>query len=298
MNSTLAPTDETINDAVQQAVADHFAEAHQLVPEFHRKHFLSARQVAGRHWRHKRDIPGDLLAVPKLVWQSLRRSPKECSNKQLSGKESAVLQAIESELLRPQQLQLRLTNAITACRADWQQDWQDCSERLQHPMNQKQRDAISQFLELKAIQLSGPREGSRDLLVFLIVGAIGHQITEKVTFGSALATGSALASSLYVSQQSWWYGLWLSWNGVPAWVSWTGAVGGFATALVLTPMLSPLAELVVNRLRGERFLHELLNEIETERFHQQTNILDAAGVAAGFSQLMPDLIALLKHLKV
>jgi hypothetical protein len=291
---------EQLNSAIQQAVHEHFAEAHRLVPDFYRHHFLSLRCVAARHWRQRQDIPGDLLAVPRLVWQGIARFRKRQipASRPLTGKESAVLRAIESELLRPEKLHQRISRTLRENKPDWSESWNEYGVLLQHPMNEAQRATLERFLEHKTKQLSGLREGSRDMLVFLIMGVVGNQLAGKVTFGSSLATGSALAGTVYLSQQSWWYGLWLNWSGIPGWVSWAGATGGLLTALALTPLLSPLAELLVNRLRGKRFLHKLLDEVEAQSYYSEADILDAAGLAAGISQVIPDLVALLKQLKI
>jgi len=298
--TTSATLPDTLKFDLHDVVRQHFAEAHQRVPDFCRKYLLSSHHVVARHWRHRRDIPGDLLAVPRMLGQGLKKLVKKdkACRETVSGKEQALLAAIETELLRIDLLAQKILELIADSDQQSQRDWQQCETLLMNPMSPGQRARIKQFLLQKTQHLSGSREGSRDLLTFLLVGTVGSQLAEKVTFGSAVATGSSLAGSLYIAQQSWWYGTWLSLTGVPGWVSWAGAAGGLLACVVIAPVLSPFAELAINHIRGEKFLHNLLDEIERQSFQSQLELIDAAGVAAGFTQIIPDLFALLKHLKV
>jgi len=289
------------NAEIQRCVQQHFAESHQRVAVVYQRHFKNGRNVMARHWHNRRDIPADLLALPRLIWRTTThwgKRRKAAAEPRMSGKEMALLEIINAELIRPVELQHKISAALMPVIPASRQQWQEIEVLLQHPMNPEQIAGIERFLKQKTQQLSGPREGGRDLLVFLLLGAIGNQLAGKVTFGSAFATGSALAGSFYMAQQSWWYGLWLSWSGVPGWVTWAGATGGLVAALALTPVMSPLAELVVNRVRGERFLHKLLDDIEAQSFQHQLDAIDAAGIAAGAAQIMPDLLALLKQLRI
>ena len=287
---------QAVELAIQSSIEQHFKEAHERVPGFYREYFLSPKHIAKRHWRHKRDIPHDIIAFPKGLWQTISRAwknNKPHNSPVMTGKEQAILAAISNELLQLDKLYSQLTEHLHP----FLPALQECETILKQPLNEEQRKAVDGFLQEKIKQLSGPREGGRDLILFLLIGAFGHHISTQATFGSALATGSALASTLYISQQSWWYGIWLQMAGVPGWVTFVGASTGLAAGIALAPLLSPLAELLINRIRGERFLHKLLDDIEQKSLKQRHDLIDTAGIVAGLSQLIPDLLALLRQLK-
>ncbi len=283
---------------ISQTIGSHFTAAHQRVPEFYRRHFVSARAISSRHWRHKRDIPKDMATVPRALWRLSSRlwSKGPIPPETLSGKEKALLQALEDELIQMGRLQ----RALNQVAERWIPDWTSCETALQQPMTEAQSEAVMQFLQDRLSRQSGTREGGRDLLLFLLVGSLGRQLGSQlgsqITFGSALATGAAVANGVYLSQQSFWGLIWAKLAGVPAWVGWVGASGGMLATLAVAPLLSPLAELAVNRLRGERYLHKILDQIERENFSGRGDLVDMMGPLGSLSQMAPDLLALLRQL--
>jgi len=283
---------------VTQLLTAHFAAAHTRVPEFYRRHLVSVRAISTRHWRHKRDIPKDMATVPRVLWRLSSRLwiKGPLLPEALSGKEKALLDTLENELIQMHSLQQQL-NRVAEC---WIPEWSSCEAALQQPLTTEQSKAVMQFLQDRLSRHSGTREGGRDLLLFLLVGSLGRQLGSQlgsqITFGSALATGAAVANGVYLSQQSFWGLIWAKMAGVPAWVGWVGASGGFLATLAVAPLLSPLAELAMNRLRGERYLHKMLNQIERKNFGNRGDMVDMMGSLGSLSQLAPDLLALLRTL--
>ncbi|WP_020409934.1 hypothetical protein [Hahella ganghwensis] len=298
MTATTSIKTEKFAFELSQVIRDHFTAAHERVPEFYRQHFISVRGVSARHWKHKRDIPQDLMSVPRALWRLSSRLWQKSSKSPvpLSGKETALLQALETDLLQLSVLQQKL-NQVTE---RWIPEWKACEASLSAPMTEQQSVAVMAFLQDRLGRLGGTREGSRDLLMFLLIGGLGRQFAghlgSQITFGSAMATGAAMANGVYLSQQSFWGLLWTKFAGVPAWVGWVGAGTGMLATLAVAPLLSPLAELAINRLRGERYLHKMLDQIERENFHTRGELIDMVGPLGSLSQLAPDLLALLRQL--
>jgi hypothetical protein len=135
-------------------------------------------------------------------------------------------------------------------------------------------------------------------MLFLTIGVIGKGLGQNVVFGSSMATGTAIAQSVYLSQQGWWSALWLGFAGTPGWVTALGATGGIVIALALAPVLSPLAEILINRTRGEKHLHRLIDQVEASASQHRADHLDIAGLLASYAQLAPDLLQLLRNLRI
>ena len=95
-----------------------------------------------------------------------------------------------------------------------------------------------------------------------MIGVWEKPVTES-GFGSALATGSAIASSVYLASQSWWGALWVQIAGIPTWVTLSGALNWSCRGLAVGTALCPLGEWLVNRWRGERYLEGIIDRIET-----------------------------------
>ncbi|GAA3947717.1 hypothetical protein [Allohahella marinimesophila] len=293
------PERQNIEVELRAIVKTHFVAARARVGDVSKGELLSARSIARRHWQYRRDIPRDLVSMPRTVWRGmrglLRRSgPEESgSPKVLSGMEAAMLIVIRNDLLDLPGLQFKLHERLLE--ADPQLD--DAQALLQELAGEDRLDAVERYLAGELERLSTPSEGTRDLLVFMLIGVISRGSGLNATFGSALAAGSATASAVYVASQSWWGALWLQFSGMPAWVSVAGAVGGLGVAVVLTPALAPLSEWLVNRWRGERYLHDLVDQVEHNLLENRKDGLDLAGRLAGLAQFAPDLLALLRAIR-
>ncbi|WLQ12815.1 hypothetical protein O5O45_24110 [Hahella aquimaris] len=293
--SDATATDQLEQD-IEQTLLRHFTEAHARVPRVYAEHMSSTKAILRRHWTHRRDIPADLMSLPRglvRVAGKLIRRNKATAQTELSGKEQAMLRIITEELLQLPALQ----NQIQRLMERHIPELQECGELMRQPHMQGHQQEIQSFLSQRMQSLSGPREGGRDLLVFLLVGALGKSLGGQATFGSAIATGSAMASSLYLAQQSWWGALWVQWAGAPAWVTWSGAAAGVVAAIAIAPLLAPVSEIAVNRLRGERYLHRLVDQVQENALASKADALDAAGLLASYAQLAPDLLALLRSIR-
>lgn len=279
-----------LETALRDATRIHLEKARCRVPEVYARHLASPSAIRARHRRAWRDIPQDLLSLPRLLWRlflSLRGHTTQ--QPALSRKERELLGIMESELLDLEGWYRSLSQVLITADASI-----DASspEKIEHMQR-----AVRQYLEGEMVRIAGPREGTRDLLVFLLVGLGSQTVSDSVTFGSALALGMTLATGWYLSSLSWWDSLWSNWLGVPAWVEWAGAVGGSLAAVALVPVLAPWSEWLVNRLRGPRFLEEWLTEIEAELLRPKRDTLDRASPLGTLSQILPDLLAVLHKLR-
>ncbi|MCP5207899.1 MAG: hypothetical protein H7A01_11885 [Hahellaceae bacterium] len=290
---------ETLETELRTIAADHFLAAHTRVPEVYRQHFSSTNAIFKRHWENRRDIPQDILSMPKTAYRIVKNTIRKVNASvtpappKLSGKEQALLALIQGQLLQLE----RLTDALLQKTRTYSADIVTLEALAAKPLNKEEQAAINEFLTHKIQSFTLPRDGSRDLLLFLTIGMLGKGLSQKVVFGSSIATGTALAQSLYLSQQSWWSAAWLHWAGSPAWVTAAGATGGVALTLLLAPIISPVAEMMVNRVRGEKHLHKLIEQVETNLLDHRPDRLDIAGLFASYAQLAPDLIQVLRNLR-
>jgi hypothetical protein len=290
--------DINLETELREILKSHFEESHRRVPEIYQAYFSSPRMVIKRHWQHKKDIPKDLLTLPKTLFQAtvgkLSRSTKLTNaNWQPTGKEQALLAIIQEELLQMTSLQ-RKVQSLALRHSPEVQAMEAMDERA---LTSLEMEKIEAFLRKRLDSYAGPREGGRDLLLFMRIGIAGKGIGQKVTFGSAMATGAAIAQSTYIAHQSFWSSLWIHWAGTPAWVSAAGAVGGLSATLLLAPVLSPMAEIVVNRVRGEKHLHQILNQLEDACLEHKLDRLDFAGILASYIQVTPDLLQFIRTLR-
>lgn len=283
-------------DALTQTLADilrhHFAEARERVPRVYREHLATARPIWQRHWTHRRDVPADLLALPRLLWRQGRRLLRRPAPHPpaLTGKEQALLGILREDLLDLPGLQRQLEVALAQASADLA----DCEALLARQAAAGRLPELEGWLQRQIERHSGPREGTRDLLVFLLVGLAARSGGLDVTFGSAIAAGSAAATAVYLSSQSWWGSLWIHLTGIPGWVSVAGALGGATAGLLLAPLVAPFGEWVVNRWRGEHYLRDIVDRTETSLLETRHDGLDFLGQLAALTQFAPDLLALLR----
>ncbi len=299
--STTTSAEADLGTALGAAIRDHLQAARQRVPLVYRRHFASSSAILRRHWQHRRDVPADLVSLPRALYHGSRRlwrrgpasSPAAPpGGAPLSRKEQAVLAILQDELLNLPGLQSTLQDLLRRHSASYAA----CDNLLQDATLAARLPEIEAFLASHLQRLSLPREGARDLLVFMLVGSVGKRLSHDVAFGSALATGSAIATSAYLASQSWWGAIWVQMTGIPAWVTLGGAVGGAAAALLLTPLAAPVGEWFINRWRGERYLHDTIDRIETNLLQTHADGLDFAGRLASLAQFAPDLLTLLRGL--
>ncbi len=300
------PVDKALQAALNDVIEQHFDGALVRVPQVYQQFFTSPGSILKRHWRHRRDIPGDFVSLPRQLWHvgkhwvSQMMPGKKAADaseavvpqpRPLSGKEQELHRVLYEDLLQLPALEERLLSVLSTHSSSVA----EC-QRLLPSLSDTQRQAVSTFLQQKMHHLTVSREGGRDMLAFFMIGLIGKSVGTDVVFGSAIATGGAIAQSVYLAQQSWWGVLWAKWAGVPTWVTVSGGVGGVLAAVAVAPLLSPIAELAMNRLRGERYLRKLVQEVKENSLHGGRDGFDLAGLMAGYAQIAPDLLVLLKSL--
>lgn len=274
----------------RQLTADidqHFAGAHLRLEAVYRREFRSLPAVLGRHRRHWRDIPADLAALPRSLWRLLRRNRQ---TRRLSGKEQAVAQLLSEEVIDLPALQALLLSGV-ARHPDYHAGSAPASPEslvLASPQQAEER------LQRAVARWGLSHDSSRDMLVFLALGLAGRSLSDKVMFGSASVLGAWAAASLYIANQGWIGGWWASWFGVPGWVSATGAVAGMLGVFLLSPLLAPFVEWIMNRVWRRRRLHRLLDEV---RGQLQVPLGDQLWQCGSYLQFVPDILLLLRQLR-
>ncbi len=285
-DGTGLPLPEAILRAeLEEATREHFQMCRERVPALYAEHFASLRGVARRHLRCWLDLPHDLLSIPRMIWGWVR--PGKRKPAPLSRKELEVLQLLRDELLDLD-------------------EWIHCLGRHTRQLGEKStspdharalQQAAENYLRQELIRISLPREGSRDLVVFVLIGVAGQTLSDSITFGSALALGTALLSSWYLSTLPWWQRWWESWMGLPDWLMVGGATLGILGAIVIAPLIAPFTEWLVHRMRGPRFLAQWIDAIENQALRPKRDVVDRASPVASMAQLIPDLISLLKQIR-
>ncbi|MBB3048397.1 hypothetical protein FHR99_002671 [Litorivivens lipolytica] len=273
----------------------HFSAARERVPDVCARHFHSLGGVAKRHWQHRRDIPRDLATIPRFTWRALRRlgGRKVATEPRYSAKELALAGVIAGELLHLASLEESLLKHLG-----------------QHPEldPSKQREVeallaryspaeLERRVRAAVARLAVDHEGSRDIILFITLGVAGRLLSDKIAFGSAGILGATAASSLYLSQQSYFSALWAKWFGLPGWVSVTGGAVGFMALILLTPVVAPLVECGINRFRAERTLLRLIDEVQRQLQSPGSDGYTLAAYAGTYVQLLPDLLNILRSLR-
>lgn len=287
----------TLESAIQGIVDHHFQQVKKQIPEFYSQHLGSFKAILIRHWKHKTDVPKEWVHIPlKLFhWGKSRVSRKQNLQQTVFelGKDREVQQLILNDLMQMPLLEQRLRLFLL----ENAPLFQDYEHELEQSINRYSEDEVLQALRTHFDKLVIPRDGSRELMVFLAMGLMGRTFCSNITFGSALGMGSAVATSLYASQQGWLGSLWLKLTGIPGWVTLSGAAMGLFVVLITTPLISPFSELLINRLRGERFLTRMVEQFHQDMSDSGKDHLNLAGHVALYVQALPELFQILKLLR-
>ncbi|UOA07160.1 hypothetical protein [Methylobacter sp. S3L5C] len=287
---------QNLNDIVDL----HLNEAKNRVTPIYWKHFASPSVVLSRHWRHRGDIPKELVTLPRSAWGFIKsvtsvkkNQPEQKLNSiSLSGKQLELYTAIEVELLDLQGLDKKLQDYVAHYQANFDAELSGLLNGL--PINQ--REEVEKQLSHHIERMSLPVEGSREALMFLLTGLMGKGLGAS-GFGSSLATGQAAATAIYTSNLSWWGSLWVSLTGAPAWVGLVGATSGLMTTLVIAPFFAPLLEVGINRFRGKKMLLEIIEHVKTRVIKPPSDAVDILGKLAIYLQLFPDIIRFAAKIK-
>lgn len=288
----------TTSSDIEALINAHFEEVRERVPAFYDKHFSSFTAILGRHWRNKKDIPRDLAHIPIKLYgfgkRIISRKPIEMAPEPVSGKDAELMNLMIEDLLLISDLETKLQTYVAANSKEFEQ----YQEELAACLNQFSEEKVMQVINEHIQKINIPREGSREILVFLALGIAGKTLSSKIAFGSSLGLGAAIASSIYVSQQTWLGALWLKFSGIPGWVTMTGATAGIMVAFIIAPIITPISELMVNRMRGEKFLYNLVDQYQHQINDTSTDKLNLAGHLACYLQAMPELIQALRMLRL
>jgi len=293
---TIVKDEEQWNQLLEQTVDDHFSAAHSRVPRIYKEHFSSSKRVFSRHWRHKADIPRDLMSLPRaiatLFTRAFGRKSKEHIG--LSRKQKELADILSNELLQLTTLETDLFNLVQVHPGLEEAQW----DELQSLLNTYTPEVAMRRINIALTHMAVTYEGGRDAMVFFTLGIVGRSLSHKVAFGSALGIGASAASSLYISQQSFLGGLWASWFGLPAWIGLSGAAAGLAAVVLVTPLLSPFFELGLNKVRSEKRLHNIVDQMHQNTLHKGPDTETLAGYMGTYVQMVPDLIVALRSLKI
>ena len=302
----MAPTDSPVDDqtrlpaptlagqhqiALQSIVERHFAEAEARVDWVYETHFASSRTVMNRHWRHRKDIPHDLLALPRSAWGLLMKLSGREVKVSLSGKEQELRQILEQDLLDIPALERSLEQYCVPVMLAYQHELQGLEQ-----LNAEQRQKFQHYLDHQLARLQLPNEGLRDGLMTLTVMLTGKALGDKALMSSAASVGSTLAQGVYLSHQGWWAGFWAGWFGSPAWVGWLGAGIGVLSFLLAAPFIAPGIEIGLNRWRGRKLLHQAVQDAREQLCAKDKMML--ASQLALYLQLLPDLVFFLSKMRL
>ena len=282
-------------NAIQQIIDDHFTEAEQRLEDVYQIYFASLKTIFSRHWRHKRDIPSDLLALPRHTWNLFAEKvlKKRTNPLPKSGKVKELEQIVSEKLLDLNGLEKKLKAYIESYQLIFEEQFTEVLEKVPS----LKRKTFARELEAKIEQLTTPIEGTRDALMFLLAGLVGKIYSDEVTFGSAAAAGQGIATSIYVSQLSWFGSLWFSLFGsVPTWVNAAGVGGGILAGAIVAPLLTPLLELGMNKLRVRKVLKKTIYAARQKLTNEGPDAYDVAGKTAIYLQLLPDVLHLGKQI--
>lgn len=269
--------------ALQALLEAHFEQAKERVEPVYQAHFASPKAVIKRHWSNKKDVPSDLLVLPRgLLSLGFKLAGRDLTNSYQSGKEKALRQILEQELLDLSGLQTALNEYCEPFIHAYENQLNDIDE-----LSEQQRAKIEALIEQKVQQLHLPTEGMREFIVASTIALTGRAIGDKALISSAASLGSTLAGAWYINQQGFWGGLWISLFGAPSWVGYVGIGSGIALALFLAPISAPFIELGINRMRARKLLEQAVEQTLLDI--KKGDSMVALSKLASWLQMLPDI---------
>lgn len=269
--------------ALEALIQAHFKEAKTRIEPVYQAHFASPKAVFKRHWSNKKDIPSDLLVLPRAVLGLVSKiAGRKASVIHQSGKEKAIRHMLENELLDLSGLQAKLD--------EYCKPFIDAYENqlnVVDGLTQQQRIKIEELIEQKIQQLHLPSEGMREFVLATTIALTGRALGDKALISSAASLGSTLAGAWYINQQSFFGALWVSLFGTPAWVGYVGIGSGIALALLLAPLSAPVIELAVNRMRAHKLLEQTIEQALIDI--KKGDSMVALSRLASWLQMLPDI---------
>lgn len=286
-------TEEYAED-LRRIIDAHFDQSEKRVDQVYADYFSSTGAVLGRHWRHKKDIPSDLMALPRHAWGFVARKilrKKRLKELPKTGKVREVERIIAEQLLDLPGLEKKIEHYVQPFQEQFAREMTEILEQVPS----LQREQFTRELEAHVARLNTPIEGAREAVVFLIAGIVGKVFSDKITFGSSIATGKAVATSIYLGQLSWFGSLWAGLFGVPTWVGYAGAGAGVCAALIVAPLLTPLFEMGINRLRARKILRATVAAAREKLTGRGRDGFDIAGKTAIYLQVLPDIVEIARR---
>ena len=274
-------------------IQQHFREAEQAIEPVYQRYFASPGAVFSRHWRHKRDIPADLLALPRSLLNSgrrlLRQDSKDTHLRQ-SGKQQELRRIINDELLDLPGLEQKIENRVNQAIEHYQQQLTGQAE-----LSRQQRLEFEHYVDHQLNRLHLTHEGLREGLLAFTLMITGRALGDKAVLSSAASVGGTLATSAYLSQQGWLAALWAGCMGVPGWVTLAGASAGAVAALLISPLLAPGLEWGMNRFRARRLLQQTVTDAE-QQLLKKDGLLAASRLGV-YLQILPDIAQFLQRMR-
>ncbi len=284
--------DQIHQNAIQNIINNHFVQAENRIEPICSSYFYSFREIIKRHWKNKKDIPNDLASIPRHSWNFVAKKVFKKNIKSLpkSGKVKEIESIISNQLLDLSGLEKEIEDYLIPYQQEFEKSLSDILESVPVP----DRGKYANMLESEIEKLTTPIEGCRDAVMFLVAGIVGKVFSDKIVFGSMLSTGKAIATSIYMSQLSWFGALWANIFGIPAWIGVAGAIGGMAAGIIVAPLVSPLFEFGINRLRAKKILTEIVRSAEEKLTVAGKDAFNVAGKIAIYLQVFPDILHIAK----
>ncbi|MCG8607537.1 hypothetical protein MJD09_21460, partial [bacterium] len=223
--------------AILAIINDHFDQAEDRIEEVYAAHFADIKVVIDRHWRNRRDIVSDFLILPRHTWNFVSKKvlKRETNPIPPNRKTREIEGLVADELLDLDGLENKIQEYVEPYQLKFESEFTEILEQIPA----LERKKFTKELEKHTESLVAPVEGVREIALFLVAGMVGKVFSEKVTYGSLIAAGQAIATQIYVSQLWWFPSLWTSIFGVPTWVTVIGAGAGIASGVLIAPCLTP-----------------------------------------------------------
>jgi hypothetical protein len=275
------------NKNILVIINNHFDIVDGRINEVYKQHFSDPKAVFIRHWRHKKDIPYDLASPFKYAYDFV--SKKIVPNKKLyefpkSGKLQEIEQIFSEQLLNLSGLEKKITAYVKPFQERFEEELSDILKSVPA----FQREAFSEKLKFNIERLQTPIDGAREAALFLVAGIVSKVLSGN--FGGSFAAGSAVCQTVYLSQLSWIGSLWASVIGTPAWVGVVGGGAGILATLIIAPILSPLFEIGINRVRAKKILQASVSSAREKLTGNGNDAIDVASKIAIYLQFLPDII--------
>ncbi|MBV5334566.1 MAG: hypothetical protein JZU49_02025 [Sulfuricurvum sp.] len=273
--------------AILQIINNHFDIAELRIDEVYSQYFSDTKTVFNRHWRHKKDIPYDLVNPFKYAYEYVAK--KIIPNKKLyefpkSGKSQEMEQIFFEQLLDLSSLEREIDVYVKPYQDLFEKELSDVLETVPA----LQREEFSKKLKLQIDRLQTPIDGAREAALFLVAGIVGKVFSGN--FGGSIAAGSAVGQTIYLSQLSWFGSLWASIVGTPAWIGVVGGGVGLLATLIMAPILTPLFEVGINRIRAKKILKSSVSRARKKLTDNDSDAFDIAGKTSIYLQFLPDIV--------